>query len=108
MVELCSGDLSSFSVAFSFLEFQCEAVFSSLSVFSEVCCAVSTCVGLDIESSIFPRFVWLTLLFPAFGAFYHVNPVVLFCLFSLKRFLAGRLVYVSSVMSLKSSRLRNI
>jgi len=70
---ICTHDvrLLGFSVAFSFLEFQCEAVFSVLGVFSVLCLAVVACVGLDCELSVFPCFLGFSLFFFAVWAFYH-------------------------------------
>ena len=42
-------------VAFSSLQFQCEAMSIVFGVFSILCAAVATRVGLNLELTIFPR-----------------------------------------------------
>ena len=47
-----------FYESFSLFEFQCEAMFSVLCVFSVLCFAVIAGVSLDFELSVFPCFGW--------------------------------------------------
>ena len=79
--------LLNFSIAFSFLEFQCEAVFSVfVTVFSVLGFAVVACVGLDCELSVFPCFGWFGVFFFAVWALSHDNHRFCFCLCWFKTF----------------------
>jgi hypothetical protein len=82
--------LLGFNVAFSFLQFESEAVFSVfVVVFAVLGFAVAACKGLDCEYSVFPFFVWLGIFLSAAWTLSHVIHVFCFVCLSLKAFYSG-------------------